>query len=108
MRISQSRFDRLVKELAMLSLSSTGFEITLGVVALVVLLLVAKMFTGKPKRAEKWEKAEIMKQLLALSEQEEGRRVTAPAVRVRPQAARPGQAQVKATARVAVGARKGR
>ena len=46
-------------------------------------LVLVKLFPGKPKRAEKYEKAQIMKQLLALSDQEESRR--APAVRLRPQ-----------------------
>jgi hypothetical protein len=91
----------------MLGLSSTGFAIALGVVALGVLVLVAKVFAGKPKRAEKWEKAEIMKQLLALSEQEEGRRVAAPATaRSRSSVARPvmrpAQANVKMSSKVRV------
>jgi hypothetical protein len=43
------------------------------VLAIAVLSLVALRFMGKPKqRPEKWEKAEIMKQLLALSECEMG------------------------------------
>jgi hypothetical protein len=72
---------------------------------------VAKLFPAKPKRAEKWEKAEIMKRLLALSEQEESRRVVQKAVRVRVQASRSGMRPspgVKATAKVAMGARKAR
>jgi hypothetical protein len=49
---------------------STVF-IFMGVVtALAVLAVLAKTYTGTPKKAEKREKAEIMKQLLALSERE--------------------------------------
>jgi Protein of unknown function (DUF2934) len=45
--------------------------IFMGVVtALAVFAILAKICAGKPKRAEKWEKAEIVKQLLALSERE--------------------------------------
>jgi hypothetical protein len=97
-----------MKEAAsMMGLSSTGFAIALGVVALSVLILVAKVFARKPKRAEKWEKAEIMKKLLALSEQEQGRRVAVPAAaRPRSPAARPvlrpAQANVKMSAKVGV------
>ena len=84
---------------------STGLVIALSVAALGILVLVAKLFAGKPERAEKWEKAEIMKQLLALSEQEEGRRVAAPAAaKARSSAARPvmrpAQANVKMTSKV--------
>ena len=92
----------------MLGLSTNGFVIALGVLAIGGLVLVAKLFGGKPKRAEKWEKAEIMKQLLALSEQEQGRRVAA-AARPRPQAARPTmrptQANVKMNAKAAAAGR---
>jgi Protein of unknown function (DUF2934) len=38
--------------------------------ALVVLAILAKTYAGGPAKAEKWEKAEVIKQLLALSEQE--------------------------------------
>jgi len=53
-----------------LDLSPTTFVIVVAALAaltLAVLLLASR----KPKRAEKWEKAAIMKQLLALSEREE-------------------------------------
>src|SRR5215469_7108192 len=73
----------------MMGLSSTWLMIALGVLAILVLMRVMKLF-AKPKRAEKWEKAEIMKQLLALSDQEEKRRLaTAAAARARTQPARP-------------------
>jgi hypothetical protein len=43
----------------------------IGVVtALAVFTIWAKICAGKPRRAEKWEKGEIIKQLLALSEGE--------------------------------------
>ena len=53
----------------MLDLSSTTIAIMVALAAtgLAVLLLDGR----KPKRAEKWEKAAIMKQLLAASEREE-------------------------------------
>ncbi|HYL16759.1 MAG TPA: DUF2934 domain-containing protein [Terriglobales bacterium] len=38
------------------------------VIALAVFAILAKACAGEPKRAEKWEKGEIIKQLLALSE----------------------------------------
>src|SRR6266481_10067296 len=103
----QIRPTRMKEAASMMGLSSNGFAIALGVVALGVLILVAKVFAGKPKRAEKWEKAEIMKKLLALSEQEEGRRVPAPAAaRSRSSAARPvmrpAQANVKMSSKVRV------
>ena len=53
---------------------STGFMIVFAVAAIGVLALAAVLLAPKPKRAEKWEKAEIMKRLLALSEQKDGER----------------------------------
>jgi hypothetical protein len=41
-----------------------------GVVTALAVFLVVKARAGEPKRAQKWEKAAIMKQLLALSERE--------------------------------------
>jgi len=38
---------------------------------LILLAIMLKVRAAKPKRAEKWEKAEIMKRLLALSEKED-------------------------------------
>lgn len=52
--------------------------------ALVVCALIARAFTGGPDKASKSEKADIMKQLLALSENES--KVTAKAPSVRTQA----------------------
>jgi hypothetical protein len=42
------------------------------VTALAVFAILAKACAGKPKRAEKWEKGEIIKQLVALSARENG------------------------------------
>ena len=39
---------------------------------LVVIAIIVKARGGKPKKPEKWEKAQIVKQLLSLSEREEG------------------------------------
>jgi hypothetical protein len=90
----------------MMALSSTWFLIALGVLAIGVLMLVMKLFAAKPKRAEKWEKAEIMKQLLALSEQEEQRRLAVPASRAKAQpvrpASRPTPSTLKASTKVAI------
>ena len=90
----------------MMGLSSTWFMIALGVLAIGVLMLVRKLFPSKPKRAEKWEKAEIMKRLLALSEQEEQRRVAVPASRAKAQPVRPAARHtatpIKASTKVAI------
>jgi hypothetical protein len=63
------------------------------VVALAVLALLVKRFAPQPKKAEKWEKAEIVKQLLTLSERENSISGTAPSrarTPVRTQRMRPG------------------
>jgi len=49
---------------------STVFIVMGVVTALAVFAILAKTCAGKPKRAEKWEQGEIIKQLLALSERE--------------------------------------
>ena len=83
---------------------SAGFLIVFAIIAIGVLALAVMLLAPRPKRAEKWEKAEIMKKLLALSEQEEGRRAAA-SVKARPQAARPvtrpAAANLKATSKIA-------
>jgi hypothetical protein len=71
----------------MLGISST--VIAYGVMAIAGFVLLMAWATHKPKRAEKWEKAEIMKQLLALSEQEARGRQAATAARTRPAVSRP-------------------
>ena len=63
--------------------------IALGVMAIAALVLLIALATRKPKRVEKWEKAEIMKKLLALSEQEAGGRQAATAGRTRAVVSRP-------------------
>jgi hypothetical protein len=72
----------------MISVSSTGVVIALAVLAIVGCLFVPKLRAGKVKRAEKWEKATIMRQLLALSERENGLAATEPPVRVSAPASR--------------------
>jgi len=92
----------------MTDISSTGVVLVLAALGVVVLALIAMLFPRKPKRAEKWEKAEIMKQLLALSEREESLRRPAPtAVRVRASATarnavRPATSALKATTKTAM------
>ena len=61
----------------------TGILFIGVVTALAVFAILAKASSGGPKRAEKWEKAEIIKQLLALSEGEKSISATAPSVRFR-------------------------
>ena len=88
----------------MIDITPIELRVALAVLAIAVLVIVAKMSRAKPKRAEKWEKAAIMKQLLTLSEQEEKRKAAAAAERLRAQtarAARPSPTQVKAARRLA-------
>ena len=80
----------------MIDLSNPWLLVALGALAILVLMLVMKLFT-KPKRAEKWEKAEIMKQLLALSEEEEKRRLGASVTRAKAQPVRPAARSTPAT-----------
>jgi len=68
---------------------SPTLMIALGVLTVAALLLLTPLGRPRRKRAEKWEKAEIMRQLLALSEQEAGRRPMANAARTRPGISRP-------------------
>ncbi len=63
--------------------------IALGVLTVAALILMTPLGKRKRKRPEKWEKAEIMRQLLALSEQEAGGRPMANAARTRPGVSRP-------------------
>jgi len=65
------------------------------VTALAVGVVLARKYAPKPKKAQKWEKAQIMKQLLALSENETGASAVAPA-RSR-NSAKPGVRPVKFT-----------
>lgn len=56
----------------------------IGVVAtLAVLAILSKTWAGEPKKAKKSEKAEIIRQLLALSEHENRIAAAAPPVRSR-------------------------
>lgn len=63
--------------------------IAVGVMTISGLVLLLALASRKPKRAEKWEKAEIMKKLLALSEQEAVGKPATSAVRTRPVVSRP-------------------
>jgi hypothetical protein len=64
---------------------------------------MAKVFTGQPKKANKPQKAEIIKQLLALSERESRISASASSVRTRAplynQGTRPGNAPRKTASR---------
>ena len=63
------------------------------VTVLAVGVILARRYVPKPKKAQKWEKAQIMKQLLAMSENEIGAPTVAPA---RPRtSAKPGPRPVK-------------
>jgi Protein of unknown function (DUF2934) len=44
--------------------------IFMGIIALAVFAILVKTCVGEPKKAEEWEKGQIIKQLLALSERE--------------------------------------
>jgi hypothetical protein len=63
--------------------------IILALLATAALFLLTPLGRRKPKRPEKWEKAEIMRKLLALSEQEAGRKPAVPPTRTRPPVSRP-------------------
>jgi hypothetical protein len=72
--------------------------------ALVICATMAKIFAGQPKKAQKSQKAEIMKQLLALSEHENKISATASSVRSRAplenQGIRPGNAPRKTATKI--------
>ena len=73
--------------------------------ALLVFAIMAKVYAAEPKKAEKAEKAEIIKQLLALSEHENRAPATASSVRFRAplsnQGTRSSNAPRKPTAKTA-------
>ncbi len=48
------------------------------VAALSLGVVLVRKYAAKPKKAQKWEKAQIMKQLLAMSENETGASAVAP------------------------------
>jgi len=93
----------------MMTLTSPGFEIALGALAILLLALLVKLPGRKPKRAQKWEKAQIMKQLLAASEREQNMNQSAPAVRLRApaprQTGRPAAAHLKASSKTTLPSR---
>ncbi|MGA9811531.1 MAG: hypothetical protein WBQ64_02070 [Terriglobales bacterium] len=67
--------------------------------ALAVGVVLALKYAAKPKKVQKWEKAQIMKQLLAMSEHETGASTVAP-VPSRT-SAKPGKRPVKFTPKAA-------
>lgn len=73
--------------------------------ALLICASVAKRFANQPKKADKSQKGEILKQLLALSEHEGKIPATASSGRSRKpvsyQGSRPGNAPLKVAAKVA-------
>jgi type II secretory pathway pseudopilin PulG len=69
----------------------TGISFVSIVIALAMLGIVAYFFmptlrTAKPKRPEQWEKAAIMRQILAMSERDTGLPMIAPSARSRARA----------------------
>ena len=65
------------------------------VVALVVYITFVKSWRPEPQKAKKQERAEIMRQLLALSEREQGIPTTAPSLRSRTPARAQGTSRSK-------------
>jgi hypothetical protein len=96
----------------MYDIASLRMVIALAGVGVAALALLLKLSARKPKRAEKWEKAEIMKKLLALSEQDPALASAAPSVRLRTTPAkprmRPSGAHMKAMTSTTLPARKAR
>ena len=75
----------------MFGISSIGVAIALVALAIAVLSVVSIRCAGKPKkRPEPWEKTEIMKQLLKLSERENSLLVKSPSLQVRAPVSRQG------------------
>ena len=52
-------------------LSMTTIVLVAMAIALALFAIILKAGAGKPKKAEKWEKAQIVKRLVALSERED-------------------------------------
>ena len=70
-------------------MSSIAFIVIGVVIAVAVVAILTKLFAGAPKKAKKGEKAEIMKQLLALSEHENSpSAIASPPTRKPPSSAR--------------------
>jgi hypothetical protein len=89
----------------MTGISIAGLGIALAILAIAVFTRAQKR-AGKPKRAERWEKAEIVRQLLALSELENRRTAATSSTRfVTPTprlGIRPSHANLKTTAKSAL------
>jgi hypothetical protein len=86
----------------MFDISFIEIVIVLVVLLIAVLVFFPKKRAEKPKRPERWEKAEIVKQLLALSELENSLASTAPSFRSSASASkhamRPANTHLKANA----------
>ncbi|HMK24051.1 MAG TPA: hypothetical protein VK466_17080 [Terriglobales bacterium] len=76
----------------MLDLSSSPIVMALAGLAILT-LLVLLLGNRRPKRAEKWEKAEIMKQLLAASDREESLQQMKQAMKARGASPQPAMRQ---------------
>jgi hypothetical protein len=87
----------------MSGISIPGIGIALATLAIALFPRVPKLRIGKPKRPERWEKAEIIRQLLALSELEDRRAARASSVRFSAPTStlgtRPSHANLKTTAK---------
>jgi hypothetical protein len=75
-----------------------GIVTVLAVLAIAAFFLVSKLGLDKPQRPEQWEKAAIMKQLLALSERETSPATTSARLRGS-SASKPSTAHLKPTVR---------
>jgi hypothetical protein len=95
----------------MFGISSTSSAILLAAlaIALFAALLMIRRAQMPKKRPEKWEKAAIMKQLLAMSEREEYFAAKSTSTRARQRASRPGprpsSAQLRTTAKATLASR---
>ena len=75
-----------------------GIVIALAVLAIAAFFCLPKLRTAKPNRPQPWEKAAIMKQLLALSERETSPARTSARLRGS-SASKPSTAHLKPTVR---------
>jgi hypothetical protein len=89
----------------MFGVSFVGVGIALALVAIATFFVMPKLRAHKPKRPEPWEKAAIMKQLLARSEGEANLAATSPSARSRASASGPSNAQLRTTAKTTLAMR---
>lgn len=82
------------------------------VIALAAYVMLPKLWQGKPKPAQKWEKAQIMKQLLELSDRENNVSVVTtsgkPRALPKNQARQPGKPAQNSRGKMAQAARTGK